>query len=45
MSKTNKMADSPLAQIHEKSFDSKKLISSNSLTKSFAVGTGLAESQ
>ena len=39
------MADFPLAQIREKRSDSKKLISTNSLTKSFAVDTGLAKSQ
>ena len=39
------MADLPLPQMREKSSDSKKLISTNSLMKSFAVKTGLAESQ
>ena len=39
------MADLPLPQMREKSSDSKKFISTNSLMKSFAVDTGLAENQ
>ena len=40
------MADLPLPQKNvKKSSDSKKLVSTNSLMKSFAVKTGLAESQ